>query len=374
MFASAALAGNLILLVRFHETILGKLAGCGGIGGCLDSLESRWSRVLGVPVTLPGALICALLIISLRWRLHGFTALVLSILGLGTLWFIWIQLWIMQRLCAWCMLVHFAAAGAVVCGMLHLGSLKVARRRKLRAFCAGVFFVLIFALLQFTLPGPDSRRVTDAPQPVAGSDVHAGTGQRLVSFDEGRKVFDVMALPRIGPADAKHVMVEYFDYQCAACRALDPFLKSLMAKHSSEICLIVLPVPLDRSCNPGLPASDAGHPGACASARVALAVWKTEPSRFPLLHESFLADPPPDEAAALRRAAKWVPLERLESVMSDPWLDRLIAANISDWQTLSGANRTLPKLWIRDRRILHGLPAGQLDFTSAIENELGLAP
>ena len=58
--------------------------------------------------------------------------------------------------------------------------------------------------------------------------------------------------------------------------------------------------------------------------------------------------------------------------MKDPWIDELIQANVADWVSFSGKTKHLPKLLIRDKRILHGLPSGEADFIRVMEQELGL--
>ena len=50
----------------------------------------------------------------------------------------------------------------------------------------------------------------------------------------------------------------------------------------------------------------------------------------------------------------------------------LRASHTAAWAGLSSASDKLPKLLIRDKRILHGLPTGEADFIRVMENELGL--
>ena len=52
--------------------------------------------------------------------------------------------------------------------------------------------------------------------------------------------------------------------------------------------------------------------------------------------------------------------------------DAAIRTNVATWHALSRSSRKLPKLLIRDRRILHGLPSGRGEFIRAMERELGL--
>lgn len=42
-----------------------------------------------------------------------------------------------------------------------------------------------------------------------------------------------------GPADARVVMVEFFDPACEACRAFDPYVKSLLAEHPDRVRLVL---------------------------------------------------------------------------------------------------------------------------------------
>ena len=42
-----------------------------------------------------------------------------------------------------------------------------------------------------------------------------------------------------GPADAKVVLVEFFDPACEACRAFDPYVKALLAEHPNRVRLVL---------------------------------------------------------------------------------------------------------------------------------------
>ena len=198
-----------------------------------------------------------------------------------------------------------------------------------------------------------------------------GTG-RKIAFDDDKRIYDNSALPALGSIDAKHVLVEYFDYQCPSCRTMSGYLSALIAKHPSEIRILVLPVPLDHGCNPDLAPADDGHPGSCELTRIALAVWRLKPEVYPAIHRAFISDPSLDQAAALSLAREQVPQAQLEAAMHEPWIDQLIQANIADWLSLSGKTRQLPKLLISGKRILHGLPSGEAEFIRVMEKELGL--
>jgi hypothetical protein len=220
-------------------------------------------------------------------------------------------------------------------------------------------------LIQLFGPVPTTHRIEEAPvvsAPVA--DVHGQGGGRKVSFDGGAKRYDVEALPRLGPADAKHVLVEYFDYQCPACRTMHGFLESLRARHLRDIAVIVLPVPLERSCNRLLGPKDAEHAGSCELSRAALAVWRAAPGAFEEVHHAMFADPQAGLRIAHEKAAG--------ASQDDPWINEMLKVDAEDWIVFSSSTKQLPKLLVADRRILHGLPSSEADFIRVMEKELGL--
>jgi len=202
------------------------------------------------------------------------------------------------------------------------------------------------------------------------SAIHARGSGRKVGFEDGAKTYDLAALPHLGPADGRRVMVEYFDYSCEACQTMRGYLDALLAKHPADICVVVLPVPLDVSCNHALGGWDGQHPGACDLARLALAVWRRRPDGFGAFHQALLAAPGPAAARAL--ALKLMPEAELDAALRDPWIDELIQADISDWVAFSASSKNLPKLLVSNRRILHGLPSSEADFIRVLERELGL--
>ena len=166
------------------------------------------------------------------------------------------------------------------------------------------------------------------------------------------------------------MLVEYFDYLCPACRTMSGHLAALVAKHPQDVCVLVLPVPLEASCNPFLTESDSGHTGGCDLARAALAVWRRKPEAFPAIHAAMFSQG--DSTLAVDLARKAIGTPEFDAALHDPWIDRVIKADVGDWHALSSRTRHLPKLLISGKRILHGLPSGQAEFIEAIEKELGL--
>ena len=370
----AALAGfavHMLLLVRhFTDASLG-IAGCGEGSGCEEILTSRWSQIFHIPVPAIGMLVYLGLMFSLTPRGHRLLAPMLGAITGAGFWFLFVMILLMRKFCPWCMTAHVIGAGVVLLGLIHLAkTIGISSAvRKLLLWAALAFFGISLAQLYGPLPVTHRIDAVMAPAVSDASGIHAHGEGRKVSFADGKRAYNVNALPHIGRDDAKHVIVEYFDYQCPACRTMRGYLKGLLTKHPQDICLIVLPVPLDGQCNRSLGVLGA-HPGSCEFTRLALAVWKSNPAGFPAFHEKALSDGSLENARKLARAA--IPADRFDAALSDPWIEELIQADIADWVDFSSKTPNLPKLLITGKRILHGLPSGEADFIRVMEEELGL--
>ncbi len=348
----------------------GGIAGCGGGSGCADVLASRWSQVFGIPIPVLGLLVYVLLFAALLGDFKRLQGLCFAAIVGSAGWLIVVQALLLHHFCTWCMAVH--GVGGLLALLGGIFSQWDARFR--HGLQAGAAAALGLALAQLYGPEPVTHRIDTAwnapkSQP---SGVHAEGSGRKISFDEGRKIYDVSSLPRLGSVDALRVMVEYFDFQCPACRKMAGYLAALVAKHPTDLCVLLLPVPLNHACNPALPITEAGHPASCELAKIALAVWRVKPDAYPELHRAFLSDPPLDQAAAMALAEAKVPAVQLASALRDPWIDRVIQTDIADWVAISGGKKILPQLLISDRKALHGLPSGEADFIRVMERELGL--
>lgn len=349
----------------------GGLAGCGG--SCEELLSSRWSQVLGIPVTVFGVLVYLGLMILISTRFQRLIGPCLGLIAGAAVWFVFVQAVLTGRFCPWCMTAH--GLGLV---LVMLGGWRISRNGAaapaLRTMCLStVAAVAGLAALQVLGPLPAAYRISDssgASTTVQTAAIHARGSGRKVAFDDGRKIYDLAAMPHLGRADATRVMVEYFDYSCPACQTMRGYLDALLVRHPAELCVVILPVPLERSCNPLLGSADGQHPGSCELARLALAVWRAKPEAFAAYHHDLLDGASPAVAQAKARAL--IAPADLDAALRDPWIDELMQADIGDWVAFSAGSRNLPKLLITGKRILHGLPSGEADFIRVLERELGL--
>lgn len=357
LFAGLGLGISLLLLFWKLTDPSNGIVGCGATSGCNEVLASKWSQVLGLPVTVPGALVYGLILLSQRPRFEKILAPSLGILAGSVIWFVSVQLWILHHLCPWCLAAHVIGVIVVV-----LGSMQV-HRPFFRPMIVGAAANGLLIAMQVFGPAPMTHRIEETRTTIVSAPIHSRGDGRKIEFNNGRKVYDRDSLPCIGSKKAPHVLVEYFDYRCAACRTMHGFLDSLIGKHPDEIAVLMLPL---EGADPH------ERPGNTSLSRIALAVWRTDPTKFPELHRGLFSFPASDDAEAMRLAANLITRERLDAALKDPWIDELLAANAEDRISFSKKTPQLPKLLVKGTRLLHGLPSGEADFIRVMEQELGL--
>ena len=374
VLALAGLGVNLLLLIPARLDEASTLAGCGPGSGCDAVLGSSWSQVLGMPVTVPGVLIYALLLLALTRAGRPLLAPVLGVIFAAAIWFITVQALLIQAFCPWCMVAHVIGITLTALGLPHAARTCGSWKRAGVTFAAvGLAGALTLIALQVFGPQPETHRVSEIVGETREDvgmmeDAHSAGDGRLAVFFDGRKGYRIDELPHLGRADATHVIIEYFDYACAACRTMGGFLEGLVAAYPDDICVILLPVPLDPACNDSMPPLEPGHPGACELARAAMAVWRASRENFHAFHKAVLAEPVAENATMLAQAL----LPDAATAMQDPWITSIIDTNINDWHVISADNPKLPKLVIGNRRILHGFPPTEAEFIRVMAGELGL--
>jgi hypothetical protein len=287
-------------------------------------------------------------------------------------WFGWVQAVLLGRYCPWCMTAH--AIGVAVAGLGlwrqvladHTGA--VGMKAGVSATCA----MLGLGLMQSYGPGVAAYRLDDFKSLATTqfSGIYSRGDGRKAVFAEGRRTYNVEAMPHMGRADAKCVLVEYLDYNCPSCQIMGGFLGALLAKHPADICVIILPVPMERSCNVSLGEGDQEFAGSCRLSKLALALWRTHPEAFAKFHQALLDGS--TTAAATAMAQQILSPEALAAALKDPWIEELTKANIHDCVAISTRSKKLPKLLISGARMLHGLPSGEAEFIRVMERELGL--
>jgi len=371
-----ALFGFGISAYLFSMKLSGKISsvvGCGGEGGCANVLGSEWSQWFGIPVSaLSAAFYLAILALTVKPFKPLLTMAAFLLIG-AAVWFMGLQAFVIKSFCPWCFGTHMV-------GLLTAGAILCKARAKLKPALIAVPFALIFglALGQVFGPKPDTHEVT----------TEGGLGERKVVVEqmigEGRvisfsrpdgkvvKTYRLGSVPFLGPPDAKHFLVKYFDYTCTSCLQMEGDLAALIEKYPNEVGVILMPTPLNRACNPYFPAGMKDHKHACELARLGLAAWHAQPETFAKAHEVLFERPIHDSASAKTELETFIPAEKLEAALKDPWIEQALKANLEDYRTLSSRRPEMPKVLIKGERTLHGLAPSTGKFIEVIGKELGL--
>jgi hypothetical protein len=165
-------------------------------------------------------------------------------------------------------------------------------------------------------------------------------------------------------------MVALIDYRSPACQTLQKSLDALLAKHPNDLCVIILPVPMETSCNPMLSTTQPQFRDSCKLAHLALAVWLQRPELFADYHRLLLAGGGLNDARSA--ALELMPKPELEAALQDSWIRQIIEANVSDWAALPDDRRKLPKLLVAGTGVLDKLPTDEAEFILTIEHAIGL--
>lgn len=144
----------------------GDVYGCGGgeVFDCGHVLSSRWSKVAGIPVSVPAVALYASMtailafarpsipraMIPFTWGSVTFGCLAA---GLAALWFIGLQVFVLEHLCAYCLVAH--SCGIVLAGtMLWLRPLGKSTTSRVSLISVGAVALLI--TIQMMTPPPQT--------------------------------------------------------------------------------------------------------------------------------------------------------------------------------------------------------------------------
>jgi len=352
--AGLMICGYLGILKLTGQTT--SIVGCGTESGCDNALGSRWSQFFGIPVSvLAGVVYLALLITTWRPSRPLYGAFAICLTG-AALWFIGLLYFDIKAVCPWCLAMHTIGIITSLVLILSLHQLPASNPRTPLRFAplGAVAALLVLALGQLLGPKPDTHaRTTEV---VRDADQGKRAEGRVVSFFKGRKHYNAVTMPHLGPSGAKHVMVKYFDYTCSSCRDVHEHLHFVTESHPDTFCIILLPVPLNRACNPFFPASLTDHDHACELARLSLAAWRANPERWPEVHEQLFSRPvlPPEVAEAA--VGQIVGYDELAGALEDPWINQILETGINDFKQMILHTRAMPKLVVGDDEVLHGAP------------------
>lgn len=390
LLAFAGLAISLYLLTLKLTGRITYLVGCGEGSGCDNVLGSRWSQFFYVPVTaLAATLYAILLAATFKPNRLLYAGLAIAFTG-AALWFYGILLFELKAFCPWCAAAHLIGLTCAVLLFLTLRKRSDLGGNVHLGVVGGLFAVILLVLGQILGPIPATHEETTeslVEQPVtppaggtsadtpedANVPVHARGKGRVVAFSD-TKGFNTSSLPHLGSPDAPHVVVKYFDYTCTSCKDMHDDLKMVAGKHPGAFCMIMLPVPLHRDCNPHFPTDLKNHDHACELARLGLAAWRAKPEAFEEVHETLFTRPILEPEIAEIAVAQIVGEEALAKAREDPWIEEVLVADVNDFGQMVGSNRRMPKLLFGKDRVLHGLTNTPEALLRGLEQRFELTP
>jgi hypothetical protein len=186
----------------------------------------------------------------------------------------------------------------------------------------------------------DSVSPSTSTKPADNSAANSSTSpkrERKVKLLNGKLTLDVYKQAYIGNPEAPHVVAELISYDCSHCRKTNRLMKQAMSRYGDQVCLVVLVVPLESSCNRLFKNSDGSHPGACTTARMALGIAKLKPESFGRFHDYLMSgskDKPPSLDAIISKAYTTVDRGRLKKLRESKELDQQIATTVDLYDTL----------------------------------------
>lgn len=188
--------------------------------------------------------------------------------------------------------------------------------------------------------------------------------ERLVVVAGNRFSLNPKHWPLIGKPDADFIFVEMFDYTCPHCRVTHKAIEGAFEKYGDRLAVITLPVPLERACNSTV--TGMGTPGACEMAKLAVAVWRIERSKFADYHQ-YMCSNQRTVAAARAKAEQLVGKEKLAAEMAMPFATDYIKKHVELYRRVGQGS--VPKLMF-PRSTLTGEIQQASVLVNAIKREL----
>ncbi len=369
--------------------------GCGVNSDCDKVLQSKWSKLFGIPVSLFALPIYIALIYSVglfreniesrkqrsAWRITLFC----SFLVLGAaIWFTFLQIFVIKSICPYCMAAHILGGVASLILILkapiykpnHRGEresriyITPRRAKKRLIFASALLALLVIGQIIYSpqthIVKPitaDVLQPTNQPQPTVLTNVVLSNAPAVTTVsptlttnvqskppstaipqtvqDSGifklqiggaSFQFNLDEVPVLGYTNAPCKILSLFDYTCHYCREMHHHLLELAQIYSNRICIVNLPMPLDANCNPLLPRTPRAHVNSCEYAKIGLAVWRA--NRFAHTEfEKFVfeGENPPPLEKVRDYAENLVGKDKL--AISDPWVSSMIKTTTSLFST-----------------------------------------
>jgi protein-disulfide isomerase len=215
----------------------------------------------------------------------------------------------------------------------------------------------------------DSTSGTDNPFPPK-SEVNPPEGSLRILG--GKATIDYDQVMYLGRADAPFVVVKLFDYTCTHCRDMHGYLEVARRRYGGQLGIVLIPVPLNRDCNPTVRTTAPQHRNSCDYAKVALGVWKHRRDQFAAFHDWLFAPSQSHAPSKVKlRATQILGEETFENIAVDLEIARQLNEGVELYQTMGTG--VIPKL-IMGKGVLAGIVTDSSQLFKELETHLQIKP
>jgi uncharacterized membrane protein/protein-disulfide isomerase len=190
---------------------------------------------------------------------------------------------------------------------------------------------------------------------------------RLVSVSGNKFRLNSRHWPLLGNPDAKYIFVEMFDYTCPHCRNTHRAIDGAFKEYGDDLAVIALPVPLDGSCNDTVRNTSSSHANACELARISVAVWRVDQSKFREFHGWLFASSRRSSASARQKAEQLIGKTELSAELAKPHAAEYIKRHVELYKKVGRGS--VPKLMF-PKSTMTGAVSSSRTLCRTIEREL----
>jgi hypothetical protein len=135
--------------------------------------------------------------------------------------------------------------------------------------------------------------------------------------------------------------------------------------------VILLPTPLNASCNPAIEETEERFQDSCELARLALAIWRAAPDKFSDFDQwLFQPELPRSRDEARAEAVRLIGEQKLTETLADPWVAERIRRDVIAYQESNA--RVLPILLSPGAKAIVGRTDDREGLFRLLESDFGI--
>jgi predicted DsbA family dithiol-disulfide isomerase len=141
--------------------------------------------------------------------------------------------------------------------------------------------------------------------------------RKLILF-QGQLELDLFGHPFVGNSEAEHVFIKIFDYTCPDCHRVHQQLERYIQECKLSVAIVLMPVPMNRRCNPHVKKTGSRQTEACEYAKLALGVYQADATKYEQFHKWMMrGEFAPSLADSVKYAQNLVGRERFRAAVKE---------------------------------------------------------